>query len=129
MKEIIITTNDLKQEYEIIGPVYYHVSNKGFFTSKLSKLIDKYKKELKQLKAEQAQGNKNSTWKTTFGEHALTVDNRFDKAFYVAARELQEIARKMDADAIIGMRQSIELDRVGFQYFYLQLYGTAVKFK
>jgi|SRR5699024_5282703 len=127
MKDIIITTNDLKEEYEIIGPVYYHVSNKGFFTSKLSKLIDKYKKELKQLKTEEIQGKTN--WKLAFGEHALTVDNRFDKAFYVAARELQEIAKKMNADAIIGMRQSIELDRVGFQYFYLQLYGTAVKFK
>ncbi|SRR5690625_2505139 len=128
MKDIIITTNDLKQEYEIIGPVYYHVSNKGFFTSRLSKLIDKYKKELKQLQSEQIQGQ-SLDWKTTFGAHALTVDNRFDKAFYVAARELQEIAKKMNADAIIGMRQSIELDRVGFQYFYLQLYGTAVKFK
>lgn len=35
-KNIIVTTGDLKQDYEIIGPIYFQVSNnkfqiKGFF--------------------------------------------------------------------------------------------------
>ena len=35
----------------------------------------------------------------------------------------------LGADAIIGMRQDIDLDTNQFQAFYLQMYGTAVKFK
>jgi uncharacterized protein YbjQ (UPF0145 family) len=35
----------------------------------------------------------------------------------------------LGADAVIGMRQDIDLDTNGFQFFYLQMYGTAVKFK
>ena len=35
----------------------------------------------------------------------------------------------LNADAIIGLKQDIDLDTTGFQYFYLQMYGTAVKFK
>ena len=38
-------------------------------------------------------------------------------------------AEKMGADAIIGMHQDIDMDTNHFQYFYLQMYGTAVKFK
>lgn len=50
------------------------------------------------------------------------------KSFFVAAEELKERAAMMGADAIIGMRQDIDLDTNGFQYFYLQMYGSAVKF-
>lgn len=28
---VIVTTGDLKEDYEIIGPVYFQVSNKGLF--------------------------------------------------------------------------------------------------
>ncbi len=38
-------------------------------------------------------------------------------------------AAALGADAIIGMRQDIDLDTNGFSYFYLQMYGTAVKFR
>ena len=46
MKDITVTTTDLKQEYEIIGPIYFQVSNKGLFSSALSKLIKKHKNEI-----------------------------------------------------------------------------------
>ncbi len=35
----------------------------------------------------------------------------------------------LGADAVIAMRQDIDLDTEGFQFFYLQMYGTAVRFK
>ena len=35
----------------------------------------------------------------------------------------------MGADAVIGMRQDIDIDTNGFSYFYLQMYGTAVRLK
>jgi hypothetical protein len=51
--------------------------------------------------------------------------------------ELHAIAREpaprpyplLGAHAVIGMRQDIDLDTTAFQYFYLQMYGTAVKFR
>ncbi len=42
---IIVTTADLKEDYEVIGPVYFQISNKGFFSSALSKLAKKYREE------------------------------------------------------------------------------------
>lgn len=31
LNNIIVTTGDLKESYDVIGPVYFQVSNKGFF--------------------------------------------------------------------------------------------------
>ncbi len=53
----------------------------------------------------------------------------FDKAFFVAVQGLKKRASLLGADAIITMRQDIDLDTTNFLYFYLQIYGTAVKFK
>lgn len=121
MKNIITTTTDLKTEYEIIGPVYFHISNHGFFTSQLSKLIKKYEDTL--------ENNMEKDWASMYAKHSLEQDNRFDKAFYVGLRELQETAAQLGADAIVGFKHTIHLDPVGFQHFYMQFYGTAVKFK
>ncbi len=44
----------------------------------------------------------------------------------MAVEELKKRALLLGADAIIGMRQDIDLDTSAFQYFYLQMYGTAV---
>lgn len=38
IQNIIVTTGDLKREYEIISPVYFQISNKGIFSSSLSDL-------------------------------------------------------------------------------------------
>lgn len=47
---IIVSTGDIKLDYEIIGPVYFSVSNKGLFGSQLGNLIKKYKGEIEELK-------------------------------------------------------------------------------
>lgn len=127
MHQIIVTTTDLKRDYETIGPIYFHISNKGFFTSRLSQLLDKYEKELKEVEQQREKGEAQD-WDLQYGLHSYETDSRFEKAFYVAIRELKEIARKMNADAIIGMRQDVRLDPNAHQYFYLQLYGTAVRY-
>ena len=31
--DVIVTTGDLRKEYEVVGPVYFQVSNKGIFSS------------------------------------------------------------------------------------------------
>ena len=63
-----------------------------------------------------------------YGEFSVG-QNDFDKAFFIVVEELKKRAARMGADAVIGMRQDIDLDTNAFTYFYLQMYGTAVKFK
>ena len=126
--KIIVTTVDLKTEYEVLGPVYFSLSNKGLFGSQLGTLIKKYKSEIENLKKENALNPARADWGFLWGEFSAG-QNDFDKAFYVSVQELKSIASMLNADAIIGLRQDIDLDTNGFQYFYLQMYGTAVKFK
>jgi hypothetical protein len=126
--KIIVTTVDLKTEYEVLGPVYFSLSNKGLFGSQLGTLIKKYKSEIENLKKENALNPARADWGFLWGEFSAG-QNDFDKAFYVSVQELKSRASMLNADAIIGLRQDIDLDTNGFQYFYLQMYGTAVKFK
>lgn len=110
------------------GPVYFSLSNKGLFGSQLGTLIKKYKVELENMKKENALSTERPDWGFLWGEFSAG-QNDFDKAFYVAVQELKSRASMLSADAIIGLRQDIDLDTTGFQHFYLQMYGTAVKFK
>jgi hypothetical protein len=126
--KIIVTTGDLKEDYEVIGPVYFSVSNKGLFGSQLGSLIKKYKSEIETLKNEALMSAERTDWGVLWGEFSAG-QNDFDKAFYIAVQELKSRAAILHADAIVSMRQDIDLDTNGFQYFYLQMYGTAVKFK
>jgi len=125
--KIIVTTTDLKIEYDVLGPVYFSVSNKGIW-SQLVILVKKYKGEIENLKKESLLNPGRPDWGFLWGEFSAG-QNDFDKAFYVAVQELKERASILSADAIVGLRQDIDLDTNGFQYFYLQMYGTAVKFK
>lgn len=125
---IIVTTGDLKKEYDVIGPVYFSVTNKGFFGSQLDTLIKKHKGQLDSLKQEALLTPERPDWGFLWGEFSAG-QNDFDKAFYVAVQELKIRASTLQADAIISMKQDIDLDTTAFQYFYLQMYGTAVKFR
>ena len=44
----------------------------------------------------------------------------FEISFYIATQELKKRAALMGANAIVCMRQDIDLDSTGFQFFYLQ---------
>ena len=127
MSDIIVTTGDLKRDYEVIGPVYFQVSNKGIFSSALSVLVTQYSKELQQLKNNGALSEERSDWGFLYGEYSVGQSD-FEKAFYIAIQELKKRAAILQADAIIGMRQDIDLDTNGFTFFYMQMYGTAVRF-
>lgn len=127
-KNIIVTTVDLKQEYEVLGVVYFKVSNKGLFSDQLKTLTKKYKAEIAHMKANNQVADK-FDWGFMYGELSFGMGNEFDSAFFVATKELQQRAARLGADAIVGMKQDIDIDSNGFQYFYLQMYGTAVKFK
>ena len=131
--KIVVSTGDIHQEYEIIGPVYFQVSNKpqGFDPSTLSEYQDIYLDAIEELRRsgelkETSEGS--IKWGCVWGEWCLGQSN-FDLAFFIAVEELKKRAVMLGADAIIYMRQDIDLDLQAFQYFYLQMYGTAVRFK
>lgn len=123
---IIVTTGDLKEDYEIIGPVFFQVSNKGLFSSTLSELINKYSAEIEEMKNHALMSERRSDWGFLWGEYSVG-QNDFEKAFFVATQELKKRAVMLGGDAVVSMRQDIDLDTSGFQYFYLQMYGTVVK--
>ena len=123
---VIVTTGDLKEDYEIIGPVYFQVSNKGLFSSTLSDLVNKYSAEIEDMKHSALMSERRSDWGFLWGEYSVG-QNDFEKAFFVATQELKKRALMLGGDAVVSMRQDIDLDTSGFQYFYLQMYGTVVK--
>lgn len=123
---VIVTTGDLKENYEIIGPVYFQVSNKGLFSSTLSDLVNKYSAEIEEMKNNALMSERRTDWGFLWGEYSVG-QNDFEKAFFVATQELKKRALMLGGDAVVSMRQDIDLDTNGFQYFYLQMYGTVVK--
>lgn len=125
---MLVTTVDIKRDYEIIGPVYFQVSNKGLFSNALLKLIAQYQHEIAEAKKQAQVGPPRMDWGFLYGEDSVGQTD-FDKAFFVSVQELKKRAAAIGADAIIGMRQDIDIDSNNFQFFYLQIYGTAVKFK
>ena len=129
MSEVIVTTCDLKEDYEVIGPVFYQISNKGIFGSKLNTMKREY---ADQINMKNKSGNMDTRtrndWSFLFLEWGVGQED-FQYAFYIACEEIKKMAKKMGADAVIGMRQDIDIDTNGFSYFYLQMYGTAVRLK
>ncbi len=123
---IIVSTGDIKQEYETIGPVYFQVSNKGLFGSALSRLKSQYVNELNQLKTSGQVGEARADWGFLWGEWSVGQSD-FEVAFFIAVEELKKRTSMLGGDAIIYMRQDIDIDTNAFQFFYLQMYGTAVK--
>lgn len=124
-----VTTGDIADKpYEVIGPVYFQVSNKGVFSSALSKLVKQYGAEIADMKASgQLAERERVDWGVLYGEFTVG-QSQFEQAFFVAVQELKRRASLLGADAIIAMRQDIDLDTTRFQFFYLQMYGTAVRF-
>jgi uncharacterized protein YbjQ (UPF0145 family) len=90
--------------------------------------VKKYKSEIDSLKKESLMAAEKPDWGVLYGEFSAG-QNDFDKAFFISVQELKARASILKADAIISMRQDLDLDTNGFQYFYMQMYGTAVKFK
>lgn len=128
MSKVIVTTCDLKEDYEIIGPIFFQISNKGLFGSSYSRLYKEYKEQIERMRSSGQLSPVNADFGFLYGEWGVG-HNDFDNAFYICVEEMKKRAKMMGANAVIGMRQDIDLDTSGFQYFYLQMYGTAVRYK
>lgn len=90
-------------------------------------MADKYEAEIKKMKKSGMMSENQSDWGFLYGEWSVGQSD-FEKAFFIATEELKKRGEMVGADAIICMRQDTDLDTNGFAYFYLQMYGTAVKF-
>lgn len=123
-----VTTVDLNRPYEVIGPVFFQTSNKGLFSSAYGKLAKEYLEELKKRREDGTFSPTFTDWGFLIGTGWTVGQNDFDPAFYIAVEELKRRAIVLDADAIVGLKVDFDLDTNGFQYFYLQAYGTAVRF-
>ena len=131
VKKCIVSTGDIKEDYDVIAPVYFQVNNRG---NTFGDLKAKYSTMLENNRA-----SGQSTEDKMSGMEMLSIlflnaggyngHSEFDEAFFIAVEELKMRAALLGADAIIWMRQDIDLDSTGWQYFYLQMYGTAVKFR
>jgi len=124
---ILVTTGDVEKEYDIIGPIYFQVSNKGLFSSQLGQLKAVYAERIESMRAKGQIGEPRADWGFLYGEWSAGQSD-FEVAFYIAVQELQKRAAYLGADAVVHMRQDIDLDTHGFQFFYLQMYGTAVRY-
>lgn len=116
-KKIIATTGDLKQEYEIIGPIFLQIANRGILKNHLDKLALEHKVFLDDLISKGILSAK----------HIDTTGQDMEKAFYIALEELKSKAEKMDGDALIHLSYDTDI-LASSSDFYLQLYGTVVKF-
>lgn len=126
--EVLVTTVDLPSPYVVIAPIYFQVSNKGLFSSDLGRLKKKYQDEIQDMRRAGKMNDSRIDWGWLWYGEWSSGQNDFEAAFFVATRELQNRAFQMKADAVVGMRQDIDLDTHGWQFFYLQMYGTAVRF-
>src|SRR5690606_24290011 len=118
--EILVTTTDLPFAYDVVAPVYFQLSNKGLFSSSFDKLKHKYADELKKMQTNGLVSKTSFDWGFLVYWEFSAGQNKFESAFFVAVRELQARAAIMTAHAVVGMRQDIDLDTNGFQFFYLQ---------
>lgn len=105
--DIIVITCDLKEDYEVVAPVYFQLSNKGVFSSTYSRLATEYSSKLQQLKEQGMLANRKADWGFLYGEYSVG-QNDFDRAFYIAVEELKKQAARIDADAVISIdRKSV----------------------
>lgn len=147
IQKIFVTTTDIKREYDIIGPVFYQINDAGSGKMIFQKQKE-YRSVINALKDQNQLVNQNASITESIGAlsgmielfstgdiSASTKDllgnghNQFDEAFFISVEEIKKRAYYMGADAIIGMKEELNLDTNGFQHFYMQMYGTAVKFK
>lgn len=127
MSHVIVTTGDLHQPYEILGPVCVQISNKGQLTHALS-LWAKSKQNKKEDSQNQNEDSANGADSDSAAGQLSSDLSNFEQAFIAATEKLKKRGEMVSADAIICMRQNITMDENAIPTFYMHLYGTAVKF-
>ena len=118
-KDIIITTMDWNQRpYEVVGTVYFQVRNSG---KPHKELLKKYKSELEEMrKTEKLPETPKGFFNWTGSE--------LEECFFIGQEELKKRANILQADAIIGFTESTDIYNDSGNWFFMQMYGTAIRF-
>jgi uncharacterized protein YbjQ (UPF0145 family) len=137
--DIPVTTADINNPYEIIGPIIVNTTNKGIFNSAYSQLLKKYSTYpmsalLKMPSTMSEQSGEVGTFllsifDTSLGFEGSVGQASFDSAYYICVAELKLRCAEMGGDAVVGMHMDFDLDTNNWAGFYIQMHGTAVKLK
>lgn len=120
--EIVVTTGeDLGRPYRVIGPVFTHVSTRGGMLDTMAK------------KYGISGPTTGDAWDFVLGMVTAEVPAAhrvFPTAFAVCAEGLRRAAVSMNGDAVIALRQDIDItDFTVSQNVFMQMYGTVVAFQ
>ena len=123
-KNVIVTTGDIRQDYEIIRPVFFYLSH-----SKAMSLFKKYSEECKEIE-EQLISFGYIKKEVANYDLAIIGDFILEKYFFIAVEEWKRVALSVGGNAIICMRYDFDLTDINdYKEGVLRMYGTAVKIK
>lgn len=125
--KVVVTTGDWHEPYEIIRPVYYSITNRGLFSNEIDRKAAEYRNLSEAVQSSLFEGHP-ADFGFLYGNFDVG-SSQFSLAFNIAVEELKMKALMMGADAVICMRQDIDIETEHINNFYLQMYGTAIKFK
>ena len=134
-----VTTADIHTPYEIIAPIIFTTTNRGVFSSAFTELKRKYEespyKDILVMPTHSPYKSGaglgvalGSLLDLSFSFEGNVGHRWFDLAFYMCVAEMKMRAIQLGGDAIIGMHLDFDLDTTDWGAFYLQMYGTVVKF-
>ena len=91
--DVVVTTGDLHQKYDIICPVFYQISNKGLVDSDFDKMKKRYSSEISAMKSKGAISEGGFDFGFLYGEWSVG-QNDFETAFFIATEEIKKRAKK-----------------------------------
>ncbi len=129
---MLVSTGDIPISYSVIGPLYFCLTNRGFFSSQFKTLKAQYTSQITAAKQRgEVREQKRGLSEVLFliaGD--LNIEHHeYELALFLAVEEIKKRALRLGADAITWLRHDMDIDTSGLEFFYLQMSGTAVRFK
>jgi hypothetical protein len=119
-RDILVTTGDLRDVYQVLRPVYFSTSNRN-------KVLDQ---TAAKFGIPMDGSGTPDLMLAVFANYAEVKWTAFPAAFEVCVEGIRRACFALGGDAVVAMRQDIDIDNsvTGVPFFYMQMYGTAVKF-
>lgn len=108
MKNILVTTANLNCDYNIIGPVSVELSNKSAYYTDLVKLRKKYENDLNVVKNSNYAAPSSIAWSFLYGNQGIQMQE-LEEIVWLALEEIKDRARKLGANALIGLEKQIRV--------------------
>jgi hypothetical protein len=121
-RDVLVTTGDLAGgAYDVLRPVYFSVSNRN---QMLNQVAAKFGIPMEGTLVRDLA-------LLIFLDYSNVNWMAFPVAFEVCVEGLRRTCLAVGGDAVVSMRQDVDIAEgtTGIPFFYMQMYGTAVKFK